>query len=120
MAIDRNVIKVIQLVLTIACLGLHLQSSTSDTTTEYISIGAFVGYLIILAGFFIAGPSASKKDVYYAIIGFALFAAASFLNFHKFYDDWNGDKKTIGLIKSGLALLNAVLFLLEGVLIWRD
>ncbi|XP_045475864.1 uncharacterized protein LOC123681670 [Harmonia axyridis] len=120
MALNRNVVKSIQLTLTLLCLSLHTQSRTYNFFTEIVSITAFAGFLIIIVGYFIAGAAPSRLEIFYAIVGFAFFAAAAYLNFHKFYKAFDSDEKTFGFIKSGLSLLNAVAFLLEAVLVWRD
>ncbi|XP_044759767.1 uncharacterized protein LOC123317353 [Coccinella septempunctata] len=120
MALNRTIVKGIQLVITLLCLCLHTQSRTSNFFTEIVSITAFAGFLIIIAGFFIGGSSPPKLEIFYAIVGFAFFAAAAYLNFHKFHNAFDSDEKTFGFIKSGLSLLNSVAFLLEAVLVWRD
>ncbi|XP_045475865.1 uncharacterized protein LOC123681671 [Harmonia axyridis] len=123
MAINRiTIIKAIELALAVICLFLHTKSHTGNSTQEIISIAAFGGFTIILTGLFIGkvvdSAVGSKIDLYYSIVGVVLFVAAGYYNIDTFKDD-GADSKNYGLIKGSLAIINAVVFLIDALLGWR-
>ncbi|KAK9885498.1 hypothetical protein WA026_010991 [Henosepilachna vigintioctopunctata] len=123
MAINRlTIIKAIELALAVTCLILHTKSWTGNSTAELVSIGAFAGFTIILGGLFIGkfvdSAVGSRLDLYYSIVGVVLFVAAGYYNIDIFKDG-GADSKNYGLIKGSLAIINAVVFLIDALLGWR-
>ncbi|KAL3272589.1 hypothetical protein HHI36_014059 [Cryptolaemus montrouzieri] len=123
MAVNRlTLIKAIELALAVICLFLHTKSHIGNSTAELVSVAAFAGFTIILAGLFIGklvdSAVGSKIDLYYSIVGVVLFVAAGYYNIDYFKDD-RLDSKNYGLIKGSLAIINAVVFLIDALLGWR-
>ncbi|XP_037048465.1 uncharacterized protein LOC119082911 [Bradysia coprophila] len=117
--------KLLELVLTITCLGLHYNSmEQSDMHTILITAGTFVGYTIILVGLF-AGyvmntPINKRIDIFFSLIGAALFIAAGVMVIQHWENGFKTDTRKLALTKGSLAIINGVLFFLDTILTFRD
>lgn len=124
MAISRlSIIKFLELAVAIACIGLHYKSRTNDLDTDTLSAVAFGGYVIILiggfAGYLMSTPFNKRIDIFFSLVGCAIFVAAGALNI-KIYDDYGKSEwRDYGLSKASLAIINGALFLLDSLLTWR-
>ncbi|XP_041978283.1 uncharacterized protein LOC121732468 isoform X1 [Aricia agestis] len=79
MLIPSCLIKLLELMLTVACLTLHQYSyDLTDLTTLMLCSGTYVGYLIVLSGEIIGemifSPLDLVQDIYFGILGVGLFS----------------------------------------------
>ncbi|KAG5684253.1 hypothetical protein PVAND_013489 [Polypedilum vanderplanki] len=137
MALSRlSIIKFLELLVTLACVGLHYNSSEYiDHHTVMLINGTFVGFTIILvalfAGYMMGTPINKRLDLFFSLIGCAMFITSGVL----ILQHWNGnsvskvseslgfgttDSKKVGLTKGSLAIVNGVLFLVDVVFTFRD
>ncbi|KAF5302513.1 hypothetical protein FQR65_LT00885 [Abscondita terminalis] len=109
--------------LTVACVGLHYKSITGLKDTDFISAGAFCGFLVILIGLFaghlMGTPVNRRIEIFFCLVGCALFVAAGALNIDYFDDYRKGEYRNYGLAKASLAIINGALFLIDSLLTWR-
>ncbi|XP_059472403.1 uncharacterized protein LOC132194856 [Neocloeon triangulifer] len=123
-----SILKIIELVLTCVLIGLHYHSFEAADLHAHIIISAtFGGFLVVLAGIFagiISGqPMPKRVDMFYSLCGVALFAASGVLTIQYYNNQWitiDKDKKNIGVAKGSIAIINAVIFLLDLVFTFRD
>lgn len=64
-------------------------------------------------------PINRRIDIFFSLIGCAIFIAAGALNIKIFQDSWKGETRDYGLAKASLAIINGALFLLDSLLSWR-
>ncbi|KAF2899279.1 hypothetical protein ILUMI_06897 [Ignelater luminosus] len=124
MAISRlSIIKFLELALTVACIALHYHSITGDHNTDFITAGAFCGFLVILVGGFaghvMSTPINKRIDIFFSLVGCAAFVAAGALNIEHFDNASRGKTRDYGLAKASLAIINGALFLVDSLLSWR-
>ncbi|XP_023711236.1 uncharacterized protein LOC111866485 isoform X1 [Cryptotermes secundus] len=127
MAISRvHFLKFLELALAIICLALHYHSQTGSSSFHELMIisAAFGGYIVILVGIltgiFTGQPINKRIDIFYSLVGCALFiAAGSFVI--QYFDGYYGSKETrnIGLSKGAMAIITGVVFLVDSVLSFR-
>ncbi|CAG9864217.1 unnamed protein product [Phyllotreta striolata] len=124
MAISRlSIIKFLELAIAVTCIGLHYKSRTNDIDTDTLSSATFGGYVIILvggfAGYLMSTPFNKRIDIFFSLVGCALFVASGALNI-KVYDDFGKSEwRDYGLAKASLAIINGAVFLLDSLLTWR-
>jgi uncharacterized membrane protein YjjP (DUF1212 family) len=94
--------------------------------------GTFVGYSIILvglfAGFLMNTPINKRIDLFFSIVGCALFITCGVLILQYWNDTTSGkiigfasnDRKSVGVTKGAIAIINGVLFLVDVVFTFRD
>lgn len=135
MALSRlSIIKLLELIVTLTCLGLHYNSmgETVDRHSILLINGTFVGFTIILVGLF-AGyimntPINKRIDLFFSVIGCALFITSGVLILQFWNDSYTGkitgwvskDDKTLGITKGSLSIINGILFLVDFVFTFRD
>ena len=124
MAISRlSIIKFLELVLTVACVGLQYHSNTGVLETDFLSIGAFCGFLIVLCGIFaghvLSTPINRRIEIFFCLVGCALFVAAGALNIQYFDGTRSGERRNYGLAKASLAIIGGAMFLVDSLLTWR-
>ncbi|XP_018563589.1 protein snakeskin-like [Anoplophora glabripennis] len=124
MAISRlSIIKFLELLIAVCCIGLHYKSRTNDFNADSLSVTAFGGYIIILiggfAGYIMSTPINKRIDIFFSLVGCAIFVAAGALNIHIFQDYGKSEWKDYGLAKASLSIINGALFLLDSLLTWR-
>ncbi|EFN64937.1 hypothetical protein EAG_15298, partial [Camponotus floridanus] len=108
-------------------IGLHYNSFNSgDQHTSMITMGTFGGYLIILVGLFIGSvmgtPVNRRVDLFFSLIGCALFIAAGSLNidfFQKLSTYRSSSFRDTGLAKGSLSIIEGVIFLVDAFLTFR-
>lgn len=127
MAVSRlSIVKFLELALAIACVVLHYKSlGEREATTQLLTSGTFVGYSVILialfAGYLLSNPINKKLDVFFSLIGCAMFIASGVLILREWENSiWNTDTKKIAIAKGSLAIVNGVLFLFDAVFTFRD
>jgi len=118
--------KLLELLLTLTCLGLHYNSMGEiDQHTILITAGTFVGYTIILvglfAGYLLNTPINKRIDIFFSLIGAALFIATGVM----VIQHWDNaiiktEARKLALTKGGLSIVNGVLFFLDTILTFRD
>ncbi|GLV34571.1 uncharacterized protein CBL_09052 [Carabus blaptoides fortunei] len=125
MAISRlSIIKFLELVLTLICLGLHYKTFHANDIHEMMIItGCFVGYVIILlggfAGHLMSTPINRRIDIFFCLVGCAMFIASGAFSI-QYYDRMSsGEVRNTGLAKAAMAIINGALFLLDSLLTWR-
>ncbi|KAF9412999.1 hypothetical protein HW555_008613, partial [Spodoptera exigua] len=110
-------------VLTCSCVALHYHSYDSDAQTGMLVTGTFVGYLIIFAGaaagYVMQTPSHKRVDIFYSLIGVALFVASGALIIDKYQNASKSDWRDKNLAKASLAIINGALLLVDAVLTQR-
>ncbi|XP_055305105.1 uncharacterized protein LOC129569902 [Sitodiplosis mosellana] len=130
MAVSRlSLGKFLELVITITCLVLHYKSmGESDPHAIILASGTFVGYTVILvglfAGYILSTPINKRIDIFFSLIGCALFIATGAL----ILQDWNGgihsalrtETHKLAVAKGWLAIVNGVLFFLDVIFTFRD
>lgn len=124
MAISRlSIIKFLELLVAVVCIGLHYKSQTGDWNIDTLSAVAFGGFIIILvggfAGYVISSPINKKIDIFYSLVGCAIFVAAGALNIKHYENGWKGDHRDYGLAKGSMAIINGIFFLLDALITWR-
>ncbi|CAD7089917.1 unnamed protein product [Hermetia illucens] len=119
MAINKlSIIKFLEWVFTIACLGLHYQTmSESDQVTRLLTAGTFVGFTIILialfAGYLMNTPINKRLDLFFSLIGCALFIACGALIIKEWENAWNKDDKRMAMAKGSISIINGVVFFID-------
>ncbi|XP_063234353.1 uncharacterized protein LOC134537623 [Bacillus rossius redtenbacheri] len=119
-----TILKFLQLVLTVTCLGMHFKDNGPAYYLDNLVVtGTFAGFFIILVGTFagaVLGDNLTKRvDIFYSLAGCALFVASGALCI-KYYDAFgSGDTRHLGLAKGSLAIINGVFFLLDGFFTYR-
>uniref|UniRef100_A0A182J558 DUF7775 domain-containing protein n=1 Tax=Anopheles atroparvus TaxID=41427 RepID=A0A182J558_ANOAO len=126
MAVSRlSIVKFLELALAIACVVLHYKSlGERDAITQLLTSGTFVGYSVILialfAGYLLSNPINKKLDMFFSLIGCAMFIASGVLILKEWENAWSNDTKKIAISKGSLAIVNGVLFLFDAVFTLRD
>jgi hypothetical protein len=128
MAVSRlGIVKFLELVVAIVILGLlYKNGNTGNTEIDLITDGAVVGFIVILIGGFsghmLSSPITKRIDVFYCLVGCALFIAAGALNI-KHYDNQSflasKERRDYGLAIAGLCIVDGVIFLLDSLFTWR-
>lgn len=129
-------IKFLELIVTLACVGLHYNSGESvDYHSVMLINGTFVGFTIILialfAGYIMGTPINKRIDLFFSLIGCAMFITSGVLIIQFWNKDnvsaisekfgfGTPDSKKYGLTKGGLAVTNGILFLVDVVFTFRD
>lgn len=110
-------------VLTCSCVALHYHSYDSDAQTGMLVTGTFVGYLIIFAGaaagYVMQTPSHKRVDIFYSLVGVALFVSSGALIIDKYQNASKSDWRDKNLAKASLAIINGALLLIDAVLTQR-
>ncbi|KAB0793768.1 hypothetical protein PPYR_13388 [Photinus pyralis] len=124
MAISRlSIIKFLELAIAVTCVGLHYHSYTGKIETDFVSSGAFCGYVIILCGVFaghlMSSPINRRIEIFFCLVGCALFVAAGALNIQYFDNMRKGETRNYGLAKASLAIIGGAMFLIDALLTWR-
>lgn len=129
-----SVIKFLELLVTLACVGLHYNSmgEHSDLHTIMLINGTFVGFSVILiglfAGYLMNTPINKRIDLFYSLVGCAMFITSGVLIIQFWNDSVGGkvigwassDRKNLGITKGSLAIVNGILFLVDVVFTFRD
>ncbi|XP_014616402.1 PREDICTED: uncharacterized protein LOC106793741 [Polistes canadensis] len=120
-----TIIKFFELILVCILIGLHYNSfNAGDQHTAMITMGTFGGYLIILVGLFagslMATPVNRRVDLFFSLIGCALFVAAGALNI-KYFDQipYKSSFRDTGLAKGSISIIQGVLFLVDAFLTFK-
>ncbi|CAH2106223.1 unnamed protein product [Euphydryas editha] len=124
MAISRlSIIKFIELALTCACVALHYHSYNAEADIGMLVTGTFIGYLIIFAGAaagYVMQTQAHKRvDIFYSLIGVALFIASGAVLIDRFQNYGKSEFKDKNMAKASLAIINGAVLLIDAVLTQR-
>ncbi|XP_045448893.1 uncharacterized protein LOC123657383 [Melitaea cinxia] len=124
MAISRlSIIKFVELALTCSCVALHYHSYNADADIGMLVTGTFIGYLIIFAGAaagYVMQTQAHKRiDIFYSLIGVALFIASGAVLIDRFQNYSKSEFKDKNLAKASLAIINGAILLVDAVLTQR-
>uniref|UniRef100_T1E390 Putative membrane protein n=1 Tax=Psorophora albipes TaxID=869069 RepID=T1E390_9DIPT len=126
MAVSRlSIIKFLELALTISCVALHYKSlGETDELTIMLVAGTFVGYTIILiglfAGYLLSNPINKKIDLFFSLLGCAMFIASGVLILQAWESGFKTDRRRMAIGKGSLAIINGVLFFIDAVFTFRD
>ncbi|XP_061713128.1 uncharacterized protein LOC133521982 isoform X1 [Cydia pomonella] len=121
MLIPTCLIKLTELLLTIACLVLHHYSyDLTDVSTLILCSGTYVGFIVVLSGEIVGemifAPLDLLQDMYFGIVGMIMFSVCGGLvlsaRLKPSIVPRTGDP-TAGTIAASLALLNALLMFLD-------
>ncbi|KAL4120534.1 hypothetical protein QTP88_013206 [Uroleucon formosanum] len=126
MAITKiTVIKFLELALTIIIFVLHYNSFPGgDVTSIMITTGTYVGYVIILIGIFIGlftgTPISSRLDMFFVLIGAALFIVSGAMSYNYFNGfQFKSSYVNIGLSKAWFSIFNGVVFVVDAAFTYR-
>ncbi|XP_045772354.1 uncharacterized protein LOC123872213 isoform X2 [Maniola jurtina] len=124
MAISRlSIIKFLELALTCSCVALHYHSYNAEADVGMLVTGTFVGFLIIFAGaaagYVMQTPSHKRIDVFYSLVGVALFVASGAVIIDKYQHASKSDWTNKNLAKASLAIINGAILLFDAVLTQR-
>lgn len=125
MAVSRlSIVKFLELALTLSCVGLHYKSmGESDEMTRLLVAGTFVGYTIILvglfAGYLLGEPISKKIDLFFSLLGCAMFIASGVLILQEWESGFKNDRRRLAISKGALAVINGVLFFFDSVFTFR-
>ncbi|XP_053697463.1 uncharacterized protein LOC128744455 [Sabethes cyaneus] len=126
MAVSRlSIVKFLELALTISCVVLHYKSlGETDDLTKLLVAGTFVGYSIILiglfAGYLLSNPINKKIDLFFSLLGCAMFIASGVLILQEWENAFKTDRRRIAISKGSLAIINGVLFFFDAIFTFRD
>ncbi|KAM3961031.1 uncharacterized protein ACR2FA_004804 [Aphomia sociella] len=128
MLIPTCIIKLSELMLTVACLTLHHYSyDLTEVPTMMLCSGTYIGYVVILSGEIIGemifSPLDLVQDMYFGVLGTVLFAVSGGLvlssRIHGSSYPRMGDHNA-GLLCGSLAVLNALIMLFDLSLAYLD
>ncbi|XP_034830980.1 uncharacterized protein [Maniola hyperantus] len=128
MLIPTCIIKLMELMLAIACLTLHNYSyDLTDISTLMLCSGTYVGYVVVLSGEIVGemifAPLDLVQDMYFGIVGVVLFSMSGGLILSartksSIYP--RTGNQTIALVTGSLAVLNALVMLFDLSLAYLD
>ncbi|XP_050431959.1 uncharacterized protein LOC126840338 [Adelges cooleyi] len=126
MAITKiTMIKFLEVALVVIIFALHYNSFPGgDVTSIMITTGTYVGYVIILAGIFIGlftgTPISARLDMFYVLIGAALYIAAGVMSYNYFNNQLvKTSYVNTGMTKAWLSILNGVVFVVDAAFTYR-
>ncbi|CAD6235489.1 GSCOCG00007924001-RA-CDS [Cotesia congregata] len=120
-----SVIRLLELAIVCCIIGLHWHSENfGDLPTRFISTGTAGGYLIILVGLFAGGlmgtPVNRRVDLFFSLIGCALFIASGALVIDAFDKvGYRSAARDRGLARGSLCIIEGALFLVDAILTFR-
>nr|XP_012226718.1 PREDICTED: uncharacterized protein LOC105674752 [Linepithema humile] len=119
-----SIVKFLELLLVCILIGLHYNSyNGGDPHTAMIITGTICGYLIILVGLFIGSvmgtPVNRRVDLFFSLIGCALFIAVGALNIDYFQKQYKTSFRDTGLAKGSLCIIEGIIFLVDAFLTFR-
>lgn len=135
MALSRlSILKLAELIITLTCLGLHYNSMSEVTDQHSILLinGTFVGFSIILvgifAGFIVNTPINKRIDLFYSAVGCVLFIICGVIILQFWNDSSSGkligfvsnDRKSLGITKGSLAVINGIVFAIDAFFTCKD
>lgn len=126
MAVSRlSIVKFLELAVTISCVALHYKSlGETDELTIMLVSGTFVGFSIILiglfAGYMMGNPINKKIDIFFSLIGCAMFIASGVLILQAWESGFKTERRRLAISKGSLAIVNGVLFFFDSVFTFRD
>lgn len=126
MAVSRlSLVKFLELAVTISCVALHYKSlGETDELTIMLVSGTFVGFSIILiglfAGYMMGNPINKKIDIFFSLIGCAMFIASGVLILQAWESGFKTERRRLAISKGSLAIVNGVLFFFDSVFTFRD
>ncbi|XP_072931856.1 protein snakeskin-like [Epargyreus clarus] len=124
MAISRlSIVKFLELALTCSCVALHYHSYNAGADPGMLVTGTFVGYLIIFAGaaagYLMQTPAHKRIDIFYSLVGVALFVASGAVLIDRFQNSGKSEFRDKNLAKASLAIINGAVLLIDAVLTQR-
>lgn len=121
MAVSRlSIVKFLELALSIACVGLHYKSmGETDEMTRLLVAGTFVGYTIILVGYLLGEAVSKKLDLFFSLLGCAMFIASGVLILQEWESGFKTDRRRMAISKGALAIINGVLFFFDAIFTFR-
>ncbi|XP_017890590.1 uncharacterized protein LOC108631277 [Ceratina calcarata] len=125
MAINKGtVIKIVELVIVCILIGLHYHSASDrGLNTAMLTMGAFGGYLIILAGLLFAillGAALDRRvDMFFSVVGFILFVVVGGLIIDHFANMYRGSVRDTGIAKGCISIVEGIVFLIDAILVYR-
>ncbi|XP_076291728.1 uncharacterized protein LOC143214487 [Lasioglossum baleicum] len=120
-----TIIKFLELLVACILIGLHYHSfNAGNQHTAMITMGTFGGYIIILVGLFAGNvmgtPVNRRVDLFFAVVGCALFIITGALNIDLFSKiAYKSSFRDTGLAKGSISIIEAALFLVDAFLTFR-
>ncbi|XP_071444277.1 uncharacterized protein [Hetaerina americana] len=118
--------KVIEFLIICICMGLHVNLDMIPLKQYTLVSIVFGGYIIILGGmllgFLVCERLSRKIDIFYTLLGMALFVAAGGCLISNFSGNGKFYYKHVdmGLATGSLAIINAILFLADAIISFKD
>ncbi|CAH0723278.1 unnamed protein product, partial [Brenthis ino] len=113
------ILKVVELLLTCTCIGLHYHSYNGPDIGMLVS-GTYVGYLIVFAGYaagyLMQTPLQKRLDLFYSIVGALLFVTSGAVVIDGLYNFPTSEYKRINMAKASLSIVTGAVFLTDAVL----
>ncbi|CAB0037234.1 unnamed protein product [Trichogramma brassicae] len=113
-----TLIKLLELILVCVLIGLHYHSYNATLNDAMLVTGTFGGYLIILVGLFAGAvmgtPVNRRVDLFFSLVGCALFIASGSLIID--HDYARNDKNTA---KGSIAIIEGIIFFIDAILTFR-
>ncbi|KAL7302898.1 hypothetical protein TKK_0004127 [Trichogramma kaykai] len=113
-----TLIKLLELILVCVLIGLHYHSYIGTLNDAMLVTGTFCGYLIILVGLFAGAvmgtPVNRRVDLFFSLVGCALFIASGSLIID--HDYARNDKNTA---KGSIAIIEGIIFFIDAILTFR-
>lgn len=124
MAVSRlSIIKFLELALTCSCVAIHYHSYNGDKNIDMLVTGTFIGYLIVFAGaaagYIMQTPTHKRIDIFYSLIGVALFTASGAVLIDNFQNTSKSEFRDKNLAKASLSIINGAILLVDAVLTQR-
>ncbi|PZC86535.1 uncharacterized protein LOC110377628 isoform X1 [Helicoverpa armigera] len=121
MLIPTCLIKLCELMLTVACLTLHHYSyDLTDVPTLMLCSGTYVGYVVVLSGEIVGEAVSAAADAYvdawWSSSGSVLFAACGGLTLHSWKEVPVHNRKSYAQAAAICALANASLLLIDALI----
>ncbi|XP_043264679.1 protein snakeskin-like [Colletes gigas] len=119
------IIKSLQLLVVCVLIGLHYHSFNVGTIySAMFTMGTFGGYLIILvglcAGNLMGTPVNRRVDLFFSLIGCALFIVVGALNIDYFLNlGYRSSFRDTGLAKGSISIIEGALLLVDSILTFR-
>lgn len=116
-----SIIKCLELVIVCILYGLHYHSK-EFSDTEILCWTTFGGYLIIFTGLFagaiMATPVNRRIDLFFSLIGCALFIACGsmIIDYHKNSQGYDSNKY---IAKGSISIIEGIILFIDAVLTFR-
>ncbi|XP_011498300.1 PREDICTED: uncharacterized protein LOC105362529 [Ceratosolen solmsi marchali] len=118
-----TLIKLLELILVCILLGLQYHTYIGDLHEQMLATGTFGGYLIILVGLFAGGimatPVNRRVDLFFSLVGCALFIAVGSMVISNHQYLANSSVRDKYMAKGSISIIEGFIFLVDAILTFR-